>query len=217
MSMATVALKRDNAMNSVPSDNSEAVKGMMGGKAGRAPASGGPESSKLVDGSSALGADKSGQGITAEQAKQLAEALSKMKGPKASALREKLRRQLAGLEGGNNGKPGAEGTEAFDGKLTGTGLGATDKGSSAISEPGLAAQAVSSALHAPENSGSTSGTNNGANAFSLAGPETDAAVKQLQANAANDSSIAEQDSPTLFERVHVAHTKCVRKQCVAAK
>jgi hypothetical protein len=62
-------------------------------------------------------------------------------------------------------------------------------------------------------------------AFSLAGVETDAEVRRLRADAErllqrdwerSELGILEENSSTLFERVHLAHEQCVRRLCVMA-
>jgi hypothetical protein len=215
VSMAATALQRNSNIQSMPTGDSNAATSQnFGGNRSPASASG-PETANLAgDPSGPSGttiSDKTAtESANAQQIKQLVDALSKLKGPRSTALRERLMAQLANLRKADAKKgdaaAGGDSAEAFSGKLSREKLEASKE--DGTSEPsGGAAQVVSSALElskAPP-------------PFTLSGPDTDAAVKKLLGGEGTDGSIADRDSPSLFERVHKSISSCLRRECVVGK
>lgn len=208
--MASTAFQRSQGLDSLKSDNGAAqlVSNRAGSERATSTIATAPADSQIENG----GAGE--KGTEGKSVAELERALAQMKGVKNSPLRDRLRKKLlaaraaedaknAALKSANNG-------DLFEGKLTAAGAG-TDSAQGAGAS--LAAQAVSSALHSSSEQ----------ERFSLAGPETDAAVQRLMRNpsgtevaASNDASVLSANSLSLFERVRAAHTHCLKQHCVQA-
>jgi hypothetical protein len=215
--MAALAAQRASSLDSVKSGDPSLLKNPDAAK--------GKSSSNLTASNAKLGDDVDGKNkkvgedgkgeVSAEDAKKLAELIALGKAPKGSRLREKLRQRMeqARLAAQEQKKAGTEAVGAadhFGGKLSSeiSAAGAEDKNGKA---PTMGAQVVDEMLKSP------------GDRFSLAGPETDAKVKQAVGEVerdlatANDPSIQGADSLSLFVRVKAAHKNYLKQGRVGSK
>lgn len=157
-----------------------------------------------------------------EEDVQITEIENKLKAPGLSEkekkllqakLKDRLRKKLA-----DRGKKDAAAKKAealaaagthFDGKLGAETVDSSKLKNSLISEAGIGA--LDAVLKTANSSG---------NAFSLAGAETDASVRQIMDDAerdlasSSDGGILTSNSASLFERVRSAYRNCLTRECV---
>jgi len=158
--------------------------------------------------------DSSASAAATAGADKVAQALASMKPVQGNAVRERLRKKLLATRAAEAAKEAAlkagASSDPFAGKLTIPGA-ASETDSPTGDTASLAAQAVSSALQSSAAAEQQR--------FSLAGPETDAAVRKLmrdpaQEMASADASLQGENSPSLFDRVRSAHKHCLQQKCV---
>ena len=218
MNLSTLALQRGQSMDSASKNDNPLLHSGAGSLAERTPSSIAIASSKFDQGTHGKtpGENDAHEGAENKNADKVALLLKQMKGLKDSPLRDRLRKRLAEsrtAKAAEDGKSAAplgppESTDPFSGKLSSNVTSSSSADQAKDNSNSLAAQAVDSALRSS------------ADRFDLAGPETDAAVRKIlgdgseEAALNSDMSIQGMNSLSMFERVRVAHNRCLKQHCV---